>query len=150
MSFQQIKPTIRKKDNVIQIGGPNQNVGVSGNLSVDGTVQIKSPYSNPSAGDNYPLKVFSFSPRGFEWTQVLPNSLLTFDSASGVDYIYVQSTRGFSKSSDWVLNAGGQNMESGKVLFALDSKLYVSGSGINSGLYYEHDKGERLMSLSHT
>ena len=148
MSFQQIKPTIRKKDNVIQIGSPNQNVGVSGNLSVDGSVNVNAPFSDPSVGLNHPLKVFSYSQRGFEWVELSPNTLLTFDSTSGVDYMFVQSTRGFSKNSNWVLNPGGTNMESGKAMFSLDSKLFISGSGINSGLYYEHDKGERLMSLS--
>ena len=64
--------------------------------------------------------------------------------------MFVQSTRGFTNSSDWALNPGGTNMESGKAIFSLDSKLFISGSGINRGLHYEHDKGERLMSLSAT
>jgi hypothetical protein len=150
MSFQQIKPTIRKKNNVIQIGSSTQHVGVSGNLSVEGSVEVKAPFSDPGLGENSPLKVFSFSQNGFQWATIAPNTLLTFDSTSGVDYMFVQSTRGFTNSSDWVLNPGGTNMESGKAIFSLDSKLFISGSGINSGLHYEHDKGERLMSLSVT
>ena len=60
--WQQIKPSIRKKNSVIQIGSSSQNVGVSGNLSVHGSIGVNSPFVVPTYGRSNVLQVFSTSP----------------------------------------------------------------------------------------
>jgi hypothetical protein len=144
IKFESIKPTIRKRDNVIQVGSETQNVGVSGSLFVRGNVRVAESYSVPEFGADDTLKVFSQTAFGdFRWVSVLPSTLLTQDINSGIDYFYVQSSVGLNDTKQWVLNPGAPNMESGLITYKLNSKIYISGSGINSGLYYNHEKGER-------
>ena len=145
IKFESIKPTIRKRDNVVQVGSETQNVGVSGSLFVRGNVRVAEAYSLPEFGTDDTLKVFTQSSFGdFRWASVLPNTLVSQDINSGVDYFFVQSSPGFNDTKSWVLNPGAPNMESGIIKYKLNSKIYISGSGINSGLYYNHEKGERV------
>ena len=145
MDFKQIKPTIRKKNNVVQLGSDSQNVGISGSLDVRGGIRIGNPYLDPSFGVNDNLVVFTQSAsNNFKFVSINPNTVLSQDISSGLDYFFAESALGFNDTKDWVLNPGAANMESGKINYKLNSKIFISGSGINSGLYYDHNKGERL------
>jgi len=145
MDFKQIKPTIQKKDNIVQLGSNTQNVGISGSLDVRGNVRIGNPFSEPPFGANDNLVVFTQTSFGdFKFVAVTPNTVLSQDISSGLDYFFAESALGFNDTKDWVLNPGATNMESGKITYKLNSKIFISGSGINSGLYFDHNKGERL------
>ena len=56
--FEQNKPTIRKKSDVITIGSETQNTSVQGHLSVDGQVRIISPVAVPGFLDKEKMKIF--------------------------------------------------------------------------------------------
>jgi hypothetical protein len=149
--FKDIKPVIRKRDNNITIGSPSQTTNIQGSFKVQGTFFVTDPaVSVPTFGMGQRMKCFGLGPHGIGWHSMSPQTIQVLDQGSGTDYVFVQSTRGFPEKSEWVLNPGGSNMESGKVVFKLDSKLFISGSGINSGLYYDHKKGERLISITYT
>jgi len=147
--FEQNKPTIRKVNNVISIGSDTQNTEVQGELSISGPVKISSPANIPNFLSNEKMKIFSYDGNGVCWTPHFPQSIINYSGASGYDFVYVQTARGFEKGNDWVLNPGASNMESGKVTFKLESKLFISGSGANSGLFFDHQKGERLINLTY-
>jgi len=147
--FEQNKPTIRKKDNVINIGSDSQNVEVQGELNVKGPVKITSPANIPNFLSDERMKIFSYDGNGVCWTPYFPQSIINYSGASGHDFVYVQTSRGFKDGNDWVLNPGASNMESGKVTFRLESRLFISGSGSNSGLFFDHKKGERLINLTY-
>ena len=147
--FEQNKPTIRKINNVISIGSSTQNTQVQGELEVSGPVTITSPANVPNFLSNEKMKVFSYDGNGVHWTPYFPQSIINYSGASGHDFVYVQTARGFEEGNDWVLNPGASNMESGKVTFKLDSRLFISGSGSSSGLFFDHQKGERLINLTY-
>ena len=147
--FEQNKPTIRKKNNVINIGSASQNVEVQGELDINGPVKISSPANIPNFLSDERMKVFSYDGHGVCWTPYFPQSIINYSGASGHDFVYVQTSRGFKDGNDWVLNPGASNMESGKVTFKIESKLFISGSGANSGLFFDHQKGERLINLTY-
>ena len=147
--FEHNKPVIRKKNNVIQIGSETQQTEVKGDLEVQGTVHVTNPAFIPKFEAGEKMKIFALNNGSAGWVNHSPQSLVNFSGTALEDFIYVQSTVGFEKGNDWVLNPGGSNMESGKVEFKLGSKLFISGSGTNSGLFYNHDKGERIINLTY-
>ena len=144
-----LKQPIRKKDNIVQIGSESQETKVAGTLSVGGPIVIKDPIPNIDFSNGQKSKHLVIGPNGISFESFTPQTICILDTTSGVDNFYIQSTRGFSKADTWVLNPGSTTMESGKVLFKLESRLFISGSGINSGLYYEHNKGEQLINISY-
>ena len=145
-----LKPAIKKKNNVIQIGGESEEVRVQGSLKVSGPIQIPNPVESLKFNEAEHMKMFGVGSFGVGFYSVSPQTIVIDDQTSGVDNFFVQTTRGFSKNNTWVLNPGASNMESGLVLFTLESRIFVSGSGINSGLYFEHKKGERLININYT
>jgi len=147
--FEKNKILIRKKGNEIQIGSQSQSTRVKGELNVNGTIRVNSPAFIPSFAPWEKMKVFCYDENGIGWKNYCPQSLINHSGVSGLDFVYVQSTIGFRKGDNWVLNPGGSNMESGKVEFKLGSKLFISGSGSTSGLYHNHDKGERIINLTY-
>ena len=148
--FEENKPVIRKKNNAIQIGSESQKTQVKGELEVQGSIRVSTPAFVPSFAAKEKMKIFSYDNNGATWTNHCPQSLMNVSGVALNDFIYVQSTVGFRKNDSWVLNPGcPSNMESGKVLFTLGSKLFISGSGANSGLFYNHNKGERIINLSY-
>ena len=148
--FEQNKPVIRKNKGVIEIGSNTQCTSVEGRLTVEGEIFVKNPVKLPNFFETEKMMIFSFDNQGVGWRPYNYGALTNQSVGSGVDYIYVQSTRGFEKDNYWVLNPGANNMESGIVTFKLESKLFISGSGVNSGLYYNHQKGERLINLTYS
>jgi hypothetical protein len=148
--FEENKPVIRKKNNVIEVGSNTQQTEIKGRLSVAGSIRVNSPAYLPTFGGKEKIKIFSYDQRGVGWVNYCPQSLMSLSGVALNDFIYVQSTVGFRKNDNWVLNPGcPSNMESGKVLFTLGSKLFISGSGANSGLFYNHNKGERIINLTY-
>ena len=145
-----LKPAIKKKNNVVQIGTETETVRVQGSLKVSGPVQITKPVQISSFNESQHMKMFGVGPEGVNFYSVSPQTIVIDDQTSGVDNFFVQTTRGFNQNNTWVLNPGASNMESGLVLFTLESRMFVSGSGINSGLYFEHKKGERLININYT
>tara|TARA_Y100000310_G_C20639188_1_gene792902 strand:- start:392 stop:853 length:462 start_codon:yes stop_codon:yes gene_type:complete len=147
IKIDQRKNAIRKKNNIVEIGSDSQDVTINGSLYVEGAFVVNNPVGSPVFSPCETIKMFSVSPQGLGWTTYSPKSIILIDVSSGVDECFVQTTRGFTEESKWCLNPGGNNMESGIVKFKLDSRLFISGSGINSGLYFDHKKGERLISI---
>ena len=50
------------------------------------------------------MKVFSYDGHGVCWTPYFPQSIINYSGASGHDFVYVQTSRGFKDGNDWVLN----------------------------------------------
>jgi len=147
IKINQRKTLIRKKNNTIELGSPTQELTINGVFSVEGSFLVNNPVRNPSFSPCDTMKMFSVQPHGVGWMNYSPQSIILLDVSSGIDNFFVQTTRGLPKGTRWCLNPGGNNMESGIITFKLESKLFISGSGINSGLYYDHKLGERLISI---
>ena len=124
---QKAKNYIKNKEGAIHVGSLDDSIVVPGNIFASGTLKIAAPYIKPESHDPKTYDVLYTDGLSYEWKSEKNQSPLTQDAPSGVDYLYVNSTRGFFREDRVIINPFGATRETGTLSYsAQETKLYLT------------------------
>ena len=141
MSYKQTKNTVRKKDGTIIVGDVGTEIIVEGKINAQGNLNIKYPFVSPTNSPNE-VRVLFTDGYSYEWRKEKIKSYVSLDASPGLDYVYVNATRGFVGGDQVVLNPWGNTRETGVISYALETKVYFE-QDINN----PHYVGETMIKI---
>ena len=141
MSYKQTKNTVRKKDGKIIVGDSQTEIRVEGKVNADGNLNIQYPFTDPNVTRNY-FRVLFTDGKSYEWKKEQIQSYISEDSEPGLDYVFVNATRGIGADSKVILNPFGATRETGVVAYTLESQVYLK-----EATSYTHYQGETLSKI---
>lgn len=140
--FRQHKKFVRKKDNELTIGSPDTTIRVPGGISAD-TLSIEQPYQNPQVTDPKAFQILYTDGFSHEWKQEKVQTLISSDHSVGLDYVFVNSSRGFFNKDQVIINPYGGTRETGVIAYnTLETKMYL-----NNTTSYPHYVGETIVKV---
>ena len=125
---QRAKNYIKTAGGAVHVGSEEDSLVVPGSIFASGSIKIEAPYVKPVGSDPKTYDVLYTDGMSYEWKSEKIQVPITQDCTAGVDYIYVNSTRGFFIDDRVIINPYGATRETGVVGYsAQETKLYLAG-----------------------
>jgi hypothetical protein len=140
--FRQHKKFIKKKANEVVIGGESQTIRVPGSINA-ASISIEQPYQSPQTSDPKVFQVLYTDGFSHEWKQEKVQTLISSDHSVGLDYVFVNSSRGFFGKDQVIINPYGATRETGVIAYnTLETKMYL-----NNTTSHPHYIGETIVKI---
>ena len=140
--FGQHRKFVKKKNNELVIGGENQTIRVPGNINAS-SLSVEQPYQSPDTSDPKTFQILYTDGFSHEWKQEKVQTIISLDHSVGLDYVFVNSSRGFFNKDRVIINPYGATRETGVIAYnTLETKMYL-----NNATLYPHYMGETIVKI---
>ena len=102
-------------------------------MFASGNIKVQVPYDAPANENPKSYDVLYSDGVVYEWKSEKIQSPLTQNSPLGVDYLYINSSRGFFAEDQIIINPFGPTRETGVVGYAAqETKIYLAEKTIQN------------------